>query len=473
VLAGEESAGRLAGTLVVDPAAVGELGEPADGLAYVAYTSGSTGRPKGALVSHDSLANYLARVRADYGGAAGGSTVFSPVGFDLGVPNLFGPLLDGQPVHLLASDVDPSGWGTELLRHAPYAFLLLTPAHLDLLTLQLSGADLARLAAVTVCAGDAFPAGLADRWWELTGGTGGRLAGEYGPAEVTVGTSVSFVDGPGAVPGELVPLGRAVPGTSVHVLDESLAPRPVGVVGEVYVGGAGVSWGYLGRPGMTAERFVPDPFGEPGSRLYRTGDLGRVRADGEVEFAGRVDNQVKLRGFRVEPGEIEAPLVADPGVREAVAVVRDGSRLLAYVVPAAGRSADPERLRASLAESLPGYLVPSAVVVLDRLPLTANGKVDRAALPDPGPAGPEDPAPPATDTERALAAVWRQVLGTERIGRSDDFFDIGGDSIQGLRMLALAGQAGLPVTLDMILAEARLNRIAAAVDLVSHTSTVD
>jgi acyl carrier protein len=237
------------------------------------------------------------------------------------------------------------------------------------------------------------------------------------------------------------PIGRPIWNTRVRALDEALREVPIGVPGELYVAGAGLARGYLNRPGLTAQRFVADPYGAPGGRMYRTGDLVRWTGDGQLVFLGRVDEQVKIRGFRVEPGEVEAVLRQHPDVGEAIVIAREDrpgtKRLVGYIVPADGLAADPADLRGLLARALPAYMVPSAFVVLDALPLSPNGKLDRDALPEPTTTqAPTRYVPPRTDTERTLSRIWADVLDTDRIGIHDNFFELGGDSIRSLHIIS-------------------------------------
>ncbi|MFJ4712060.1 amino acid adenylation domain-containing protein [Streptomyces sp. NPDC088785] len=418
-----------------------------DALAYVIHTSGSTGRPKGVQISHASLAVHLDWVRAAYvGGPAGaGAPLFSTVSSDVVVPVLFGPLLAGRPVHMLPQDLDLADLGALLSGGAPYAFVKLTPGHLELLGHQLADADIAGLAHTVVTGGDALLGPTAERWGALLGA--GRLINEYGPTEITVGNSTHAVSGPQR---EVVPIGRPIPGTTMYVLDETLSPVPPGVVGEVCVGGAGVARGYAGRPGATAGVFLPDPYGPPGSRLYRTGDLGRVLADGTVEFAGRVDRQLKIRGYRVEPAEVEAALAAHPAVTEARVLAVDG-RLAAYYVGAEGEL-EPGAARAWLALSLPAYMIPGTFQALERIPLTANGKLDVAALPAPGLDEGTARTAPRTPLEERIAAVWTRVLEAGEVGVHDSFFDLGGDSIRAVALVGALRTAGFDVSVRDVFA---------------------
>ncbi|WP_406261264.1 amino acid adenylation domain-containing protein [Streptomyces chartreusis] len=351
-------------------------------LAYVIYTSGSTGNPKGVMVEHAGLANYLLWTAETYAArGTGGSPVFSSISFDLGMPSLFAPLLTGQPVHLLPDPLDTADLGDELAAGAPYSFIKMTPGHLDLLSYDLTPDEIHSLAGLVIAAGDAFTSELARRWLEFAGPGGTPVATEYGPTEITVGNSGETLTEPPAT--ELIPLGAPIPNTTMYVLTDRLEPVPVGVPGEVYIGGTGVARGYLDRPGLTAERFLPDPYGAPGSCLYRTGDRARWRADGSLEFLGRVDHQVKIRGFRVELGEIQARLREHPDVAEAVVIavgpVRSRS-LAAYVIPAEGTPMDAKGLRDHLAAVLPAYMLPAHFVAIDQVPLTTNGKVDTRVL---------------------------------------------------------------------------------------------
>jgi acyl-coenzyme A synthetase/AMP-(fatty) acid ligase/acyl carrier protein len=311
------------------------------------------------------------------------------------------------------------------------------------------------------------PASMAERWRAVTGRPGAKFAAEYGPTEITVGNSV-FMAGESSY-SEFLSIGRPIPNTTMYVLDEHLNPVPIGVVGEIYVGGIGVARGYVGNPALTAQKFVPDPYGRPGTRLYRTGDLGRVTADGSVEFRGRADNQVKVRGFRVELGAVEAALLAHPDVVQAV-VVLDGQRLVAYHV---GRA---EGLREFLAESLPRHEIPEAFLLMESLPLTANGKVDRRALPAPdADSEPEQSQAPRTMLERRIADIWWQVLGV-RCGVHDNFFDRGGHSMSAARVMSMIQQefsvrTGMRALFDRPtvagLADAVEQEIRAEIDLLS------
>jgi amino acid adenylation domain-containing protein len=369
---------------------VAESGAPLDTLvgpahiAYIIYTSGSTGSPKGVIVHHAALLNHLAWTAEAFAGhGTGGSAMFSSISVDLGIPSLYTPLVTGQPVHLLPEPLRTADLGATLLDGAPYSFIKLTPGHLDLVSLDLFPDEIRGLAGLVIAAGDAFPTDLAARWMAAAGTDGALLATEYGPTEVAIGNSSQVITDLPAT--DLIPLGNPIPNTTMYVLTRRLDPAPIGVPGEIYVGGAGVTRGYLNAPGLTAERFVADPYGAAGARLYRTGDRGRWRPDGTLEFLGRADHQVKIRGFRVELGEIRARLLQHPGIAEAVIVAcaptpLQQQRLVAFVVSDGGAPAGTAELRDHLAAELPDHMIPAEYVTVDRFPLTSNGKVDIRAL---------------------------------------------------------------------------------------------
>ncbi|UZJ32710.1 amino acid adenylation domain-containing protein [Streptomyces endophytica] len=401
--------------------------------AYVIYTSGSTGVPKGVVVSHTGLGAFTAAAQERYAVGPGDRVLqFSSPSFDASVLELCISLLSGATLV-----IPPDGpWlGDELaevLREHRISHALIPPAALGTLPGPADGHPLPDLRTLIVGA-EACPADLADRW-----AAGRRLINSYGPTEATV---VASWTGPLAVGAGTPPIGRPLPRTQVHVLDEAMRPVPPGAAGELYIGGEGVARGYLGRPGLTAARFVADPYGPAGSRLYRTGDLARRNADGDLEFLGRTDHQVKIRGFRVELGEIEAALADQEDVGEAVVVVREDEpgrqRLVGYVTAAdPARAPRPGTLRTAVARTLPAHMVPAAVVVLDALPLTAHHKVDRRALPAPGPLHGTGHTPPRTPAERTVAAIWSDVLDVRPVGADDDFFALGGDSVVAVRVLS-------------------------------------
>ncbi|MFG2892258.1 amino acid adenylation domain-containing protein [Streptomyces sp. NPDC048248] len=416
-------------------------GRDLDLLAYIIYTSGSTGRPKGVQITHRGLAHHVrwaVEELASHGRGGAGGAVFSSVAFDLVVPNVWAPLLAGQPVHLLPQDLDLTELGERLRSAAPLSFLKLTPGHLEILAQQVDAAERAELAQVIVVAGEALPVRQADRWARALGP--GRLINEYGPTEASVGTCTFPVSAP--VHGESVPIGRPLPGVTMRVLDDLMRPVPVGVAGELYVGGPGVARGYGSRPGLTAECFLPDPYGAAGARLYRTGDQVRLLPDGSVDFLGRRDGQVKIRGYRVETGEIKAVLDDHPAVHDAVVVtVQDANGTAspaAYWVPAPGTPATPavhDALTAHCAERLPAYMVPATFTPVEAIPLNANGKVDRAALPRPAERGADETVGPRGVVEERIAEIFEELLGVPA-GAHSHFFRSGGNSILAIRLIA-------------------------------------
>ncbi|HEX6373940.1 MAG TPA: amino acid adenylation domain-containing protein [Longimicrobium sp.] len=422
--------------------------------AYVIYTSGSTGRPKGVLVPHRGLCNVAAAQQRVFGVGPGDRVLqFASLSFDAAAFELVMALASGAALCVAPRDELLPGPGLlALLRRHAITTVTLPPSALAALPVE----ELPALRTITT-AGEALPAELAARW-----GVRHRLWNLYGPTEATIWSTVSECADPARTPD----IGHPVANTRAYVLDAALEPLPVGVAGELYVGGAGVARGYLGRPALTAERFVPDPFGgEPGARLYRTGDLCRWTAEGALDFIGRVDHQVKVRGFRIEPGEIEARLREHPAVREAVVVAREDvpgeKRLVAYVV--GDETADAEVLRAHLSERLPAHMVPAAFARLDAFPLTRNGKLDRRALPssDGDAFARRGYEAPVGETEQALAGIWAEVLGVERVGRGDSFFALGGHSLLAVQVISRLRQVlGVEVALGELFARPVLADLA-------------
>lgn len=417
-----------------------------DSLAYVIYTSGSTGRPKGTLLTQLGVANYLGWATRTYGLDSGASPVLhSPLGFDLTVTSLWGPLVAGHSVDVLAAETSIDDLGTELARRSGQTVLKVTPSHLAVLQHQLEPGDAAGLCETLVVGGDQLTTDAVAWWTENAPAT--TIVNEYGPTETVVGCCVHTVSGTEA--GPAIPIGHPIANTRLHVVDYTGKLAGAGVPGELLIAGDGLARGYLGRPGLTAERFVPDAFSNtPGSRAYRSGDLVRSRGAVGLEYVGRVDSQVKVRGFRVELGEIEALLAEAPGCAQAAVVLADrsgGSALVGYFE--APSSVSVEETRAYLAERLPDYMVPSALVRVDSMPLTANGKVDRRALPAADtPAEVVSDGAPRTETERTLVTLWSDFLERDDVGIHDDFFELGGDSILSLQIVAQAIAAGLPLT---------------------------
>ncbi|MEK6466880.1 amino acid adenylation domain-containing protein [Pseudonocardia alni] len=435
----------------------GPVTVPAAQPAYVVYTSGSTGRPKGVEVPHRAVLSLLAATVAPGGTMdVTADDVFSlvhSIAFDVSVFELWGAVATGATVVVVDGDTarDPERlWA--LIAAERVSVLSQTPSAFGPLALaEPAGSAVAESLRYVVFAGEALEPRLLRDWCARHTPGAPVLANLYGITETTVHTTYREI-GTADLDRPVSPVGGPLAGLAVRLLDRRLRPVPRGVVGEIHVAGAQLAQGYADRPGLTAVRFVADPDGPPGTRLYRSGDLARFDRAGELEFAGRADEQVKIRGYRVELGEVDAGLLALPGIAQAVTRVHTGTdpadrRLVGYVVPAPGAAADPAALRSALGDLLPGYMVPAAIVVLDRLPLTVNGKLDRRALPEPdfggGPAATD--REPADDVERTLCAAFAHVLGAGRVGPDDDFFALGGDSILATRVVRTVREAGLDV----------------------------
>jgi amino acid adenylation domain-containing protein len=433
-------------------------------LAYLIYTSGSTGRPQGVANEHRGVVNRLAWMQEMHGlGAHEAVLQTAPLGFDASVWELFWPLAVGARLVVArpGGHGDP-GYLAGVVRRSGIGTLHFVPSLLQAFLEHPDAAGCTGLLRV-VCSGEALSPALVRRFHERLPRV--ALFNLYGPTEAAM--DVTSWRCRAEETRALVPVGRPVDNTRIYVLDVGGEPVPRGVVGELYIGGVQVARGYPGRPGLTAERFVPDPFGgEPGARLYRTGDLGRWRADGAIELVGRNDLQVKVRGVRVEPGEIEARLREHAAVREAVVLAREDAagerRLVAYYT--GDRAVGGERLRAHLGERLPEPMVPAAYVHLEALPLTSSGKVDRGALP-----APEGDAfarrgyeAPRGEVEEALAEIWREVLGVERVGRRDHFFELGGHSLRVLQVIERMRGRGLHAEADALFSASVLADLAAA-----------
>jgi amino acid adenylation domain-containing protein len=410
-----------------------------DSLAYVLYTSGSTGRPKGVMVSHRNLANSILAQLASLREPVGNTLLLMSYFFDGSLFNIFCPLCQGGTLVVPrdGQQADPSAV-LGLIAEKGVRHIFTVPSFYSLLLGQATPEHLQSVRVVHV-GGETCSPQLVSRHRQLL--PQADFFNEYGPTETTVWCTQYLCRPPADK--SFVPIGRPTSNAEVYLLDERLQPVPVGVPGQIYVGGRGVARGYLKHPGLTAETFIPHPFGgEPGQRLYRTGDVARFEPDGNIVFLGRADRQVKLHGYRIEPGEIEAELCEHESVRRAALVVREDApgdrRLVAYVVADRERRPTTQELRDHLKSRLPDYMIPAAYVFLDALPLTRNGKLDRQALPPPGGAGPlaaEDYVAPRTKLERSLAALWQEILGVVRVGSRDNFFDLGGDSLRAALLI--------------------------------------
>ncbi|MET0397390.1 MAG: amino acid adenylation domain-containing protein [Longimicrobiaceae bacterium] len=434
-----------------------------DALAYVVYTSGSTGAPKGVMVPHRAVARLvLATDLAQLGPGDAVAHLANPA-FDAATWEVWGALLGGARLVVLDREtaLAPARLESELAARGVSAIFLTTS--LFNLVAREAPAAFAPLRHVLFGGEAADPRAVRA---VLRAGPPRQLVNVYGPTEATVFATWHRVDAL-ADDAASVPIGRPLANTRAYVLDAGLEPVPAGVPGELCLGGDGVAWGYLGRPELAAERFVPDPFGAgAGERLYRTGDRVRLRGDGALEHLGRLDGQVKIRGFRIEPAEVEAALAAHPAVGEAVVAVReDGGekRLAAYVVPARGTSPAPAELREHLAGRLPAYMVPATVTLLEAIPVTSSGKTDRRALPAPAAPAPTGLAAPRDMLEHQVAAVWAELLGGAPVGIRDDFFELGGHSLLAVRMLSrLEERFGRRVPLAALFAGATVEGVAAA-----------
>ncbi|WP_316250510.1 non-ribosomal peptide synthetase [Tsukamurella columbiensis] len=425
--------------------------------AYVIYTSGTTGTPKGVVVPHAGAVDLAAAIVTETGAGAGARVLSNfSVGFDISFWDLLSALATGATLRISAE----TRVGDELadfVEAHDVTHALITPSVLAAVT----PGRMACLTSLTVGA-EAVTRPLVETW-----APGRRLINAYGPTELTVAATLGRLTAGEGV----VSIGRPIGGARALVLDAGLRRVPPGVVGELYVGGPGVARGYAGRPGLTASRFVADPLGTDGARVYRTGDLVRWLPDGTLEYVGRADDQVKLRGFRIEPGEVEAALAACPGVGAAAVVVRGegaGKRLVGYVTGTASEA----DVRAYTARRLPAHMVPARVLVLDALPLTANGKVDRAALPAPDVSDEARYRAPGTSAEEVLAGVFAEVLGVEKVGVDDSFFELGGDSITSIQLVGRARAAGLTLTAHDVFAHRTVAGLAAVAGEVDPADAV-
>jgi amino acid adenylation domain-containing protein len=441
------------------------LGLKPGNLAYVIHTSGSTGRPKGVMVEHRNIANYAQHCIEQFGLEEGaGSLVATTLSFDLALTGFYPPLLCGRPVHLLPEDRTLTHLKDELLKAQGISPLKLTPTHVAMLNDLLGDRELHDHVDTLVLGGELLRAELIEAWQRRAPRT--KIFNHYGPTETTVGCLVHRVEG--VVSGN-VPVGRPISNAQAYVLDGRMQLLPVGCTGELWIGGAGVARGYLGQPALTAEKFAPNPFRrESAERLYRTGDLVRYLSDGQIEFLGRADEQVKVRGFRIELGEIEHAILEDARIERAVVIARvedsGQKQLVAYVTTNANVSVD--EIQARLRYQLPDYMSPAAIVVLDELPRTPNGKVDRKALPAPDRGvQKQEYAVPEGMTEELLATLWCAVLRVERVGREDNFFDLGGHSLFATQLVSRIREAfGVELPIRVVFEQQTLRGQARAIE---------
>ncbi|MFQ5436997.1 MAG: amino acid adenylation domain-containing protein, partial [Anaerolineae bacterium] len=454
-------------------------------LAYIIYTSGSTGKPKGVMIPHHGVLNHnLAVIDLFNLEPADRVWQFATINFDTAVEEIFPTLLTGATLVLRGDDVPPVSTLCRLIAEQQLTVLDLPTAywHEWVNELAQSGTTPPDPLRLVVVGGEKASAAHLQQWQAVVDETAVSWLNTYGPTETTIIATAYRPDGP--VSGE-IPIGRPIANTQAYVLDAHHRPVPVGVPGELYIGGAGVGAGYLNRPELTAEKFVNFPNYELGIRnyeeesdfiihnssfiIYKTGDLARWLPDGNLEYLGRADHLVKIRGFRIELGEIEARLIQHPGVRETAVLAREDTpgskRIVAYLVPAVHPIPTVTELRRFLEAQLPDYMIPAAFVTLDAMPLMPNAKINRQALPAPDQSRPDLDAAfiaPTTENEQRLADIWQSVLGLEQVGIHDNFFELGGDSILSIQVIARANQAGLHLTPRQFFAGPTVAQLAAA-----------
>jgi amino acid adenylation domain-containing protein len=443
-------------------------------LAYVIYTSGSTGAPKGVTVAHAALLNYVLWALRTYEPTSGdGIPISSPLAFDATATGLYSALLSGRPAILAPDGEELEALEALLLQPRRLSFIKVAPAHLNALGARLASIRPPCSVNMIVVGGELLTAATVAQWrsfWPQV-----RIFNQYGPTETVVACTAFEIPLEWQME-KPIPIGRPVWNVHVYVLDDHMQLVPIGAVGELYVAGRQLSNGYLGQAALTKERFVPDPFGPPGTSMYRTGDLVRYQSDGNLEYVGRADRQVKLRGYRIEPAEIETALLRHHQVSQAVVVARDDApgdkRLVAYIVrndrpdAAAGEPSESfvPPLREYMRARVPEYMVPSAWVVLSKIPLTTNGKVDQRALPAPQGRTPEGRLAPRTDVERAVAIIWAELLGLESVGVRDNFFELGGSSLHGMKLAsAIAQRCGVRLSAVAVFKHQTVEEMAALI----------
>ncbi|QBD77241.1 amino acid adenylation domain-containing protein [Ktedonosporobacter rubrisoli] len=447
----------------------GQQMRPAN-LAYILYTSGSTGKPKGVMIPHQGLVNYLYWCADTYDMANGhGSLVHSPLGFDLTITSLFAPLLKGQRVVLLHESESIEAFEEVLRLQGELSLLKLTPTHMDLLSKSLISRQAAQQIHTLIIGGEALHSEHVTFWQKEAPGT--RLINEYGPTETVVGCSIYEIPRYRNVQGR-IPIGRPIANVQLYVLDRDLQLVPVGVTGELYIGGDGLARGYLHRPDITAERFLPNPFSqEPGARLYKTGDVARYLADGNLEYLGRNDAQMKLHGFRIEPGEIEGILQRHPAICSSLVLLHEDpsgeKQLVAYLLFSEKRKVSISDLRSFLAAHLPEYMIPTSYIPLDTIPLSHNGKIDWQALPAPSRSFQKIEAQfvaPRDELEVCLTKIWEEVLAVQPIGVQHNFFTLGGNSLHAIRLLArIQQQISQKLSLSLVFQHPTIEQLAAII----------
>jgi len=444
----------------------------ATNLAYVIYTSGSTGQPKGVMLSHSNLSNHMFWMQETFPLTKTDRVLQkTPFSFDASVWEFYAPLLVGGQL-LIAQ---PGG-------HTDSDYLLKTIAQQQVTTVQLvpsllqmlleqGGIENCQLLKRVFCGGEILPVALQEK---LLSQLNVNLCNLYGPTECCI--DVTFWNCQREMYGQRIPIGRPISNTQIYILDSNLQSLPVGIPGELHIGGAGLARGYLNRPELTEEKFIPNPFSNsPDSRLYKTGDLARYLPDGNIEYLGRIDNQVKIRGFRIELGEIEAVLTQYPQVQSSVIIAREDTpgnkRLVAYIVPEKEATPTPNEMRQCLKEKLPEYMIPSAFVILESLPLTPNGKIDRRALPETNLCGEIELnfVAPRNLEEEILAKIWSQVLRVEPVGIYDNFFELGGDSILTIQIITRARKAGLELTPKQLFTHQNIAELATVATRVTES----
>ena len=447
-----------------------------DDLAYVIYTSGSTGRPKGAMVTHGAIANRIYWMQ-EYFGLTPADRVLqkTPFSFDVSVWEFFWPLLFGAELVVAepGGHRDSSYLTRSIIEHG-ITTIHFVPSMLRIFLEDPRAAECVSLRRV-ICSGEALPKALQDRFFAHLGA---ELHNLYGPTEAAVDVTAWACDPQSELP--FVPIGRPIANTQMYVLDESMRHVPVGTAGELFIGGVQVGRGYLGRPELTAERFIEDPF-RAGGTLYRTGDLARYLPDGAIEFLGRADFQVKIRGFRVELGEIESAIDSFDGVRASVVIAHERSagdiELVAYVAHPSADAMPVRELRDHLTAQLPEYMVPARYIALDRFPLTSSGKVDRRALPAPGRARPTldvSYAAPRNQLERDIAEKWQHLLEIDRVGIHDRFFELGGTSLQAARFVnEMQAESGVPLAVTTLFDAPSVAEYAAFIAPLAADTTAD